>query len=333
MPYTQVILSQDPIYLQAETYSAARDRSPFLDLISEGVVGSGHFAVSWTSALTLSVAAGVAWIKGKNVAEQGMYRQYEASANSISVGAGHATLPRLDQIILRIMDQAHDSSLKSEPRIEVVPGTATSGATLDNRLGFKDLNALDENSKNYLLLADVLVPAAASSINASNVRDKRARATVGSGDAINMGNPVGAYVFCASSAAKAGYLRADGAAHSRQTYAVLFADIGTTYGAGDGSTTFNVPNVKGRCLVDLDTGQVEFDAVGEIGGAKTHVLTAAQLPSTGLGSPAGLIVDGGSLQTAWTAGGNQSPQALVGGANQPHNNLQPYLIGVCFIKT
>jgi microcystin-dependent protein len=59
----------------------------------------------------------------------------------------------------------------------------------------------------------------------------------------------------------------------------LFAAIGTTYGAGDGSTTFNLPNLKGRVAVGRDAAQTEFDALGETGGAKTHTLTTAEMPS------------------------------------------------------
>jgi hypothetical protein len=71
----------------------------------------------------------------------------------------------------------------------------------------------------------------------------------------------------------------DGAAVSRTTYSDLFALIGTTYGAGNGSTTFNVPNLKGRVPVGLDGSQTEFDALGEAGGEKAHVLTIGEMPA------------------------------------------------------
>ncbi len=88
----------------------------------------------------------------------------------------------------------------------------------------------------------------------------------------------------ASNTVRAGFLRCDGAAVSRITYAALFAEIGTAYGSGNGSTTFNVPDPRGRRLVgsfdgtgvsagggagDLgDTG--EYAAVGETGGFAWH---------------------------------------------------------------
>lgn len=62
------------------------------------------------------------------------------------------------------------------------------------------------------------------------------------------GLPAGSIVPFAGSAAPAGYLVADGSAVSRSTYAVLFSVIGTTYGSGDGVTSFNLPNLKGVFL-------------------------------------------------------------------------------------
>lgn len=81
------------------------------------------------------------------------------------------------------------------------------------------------------------------------------------------------------SSAPTGWLLCDGSAVSRSTYADLFAVVSTTYGIGDGSTTFNVPNLKGRVPVGRDSTQTEFDTLGETGGAKTHTLSTAELAS------------------------------------------------------
>ena len=101
----------------------------------------------------------------------------------------------------------------------------------------------------------------------------------GSGWVNSPGMPSGSVTQFAGSTAPSGWLSCDGTTVSRTTYAALFAVIGTTYGAGDGSTTFSLPNMKGRIPVGLDTAQTEFDALGEAGGAKTHILTAAEIPS------------------------------------------------------
>lgn len=92
------------------------------------------------------------------------------------------------------------------------------------------------------------------------------------------GTPAGSINLFAGAAAPAGFLLCDGSAISRATYAALFAVIGTTYGAGDGTTTFNLPNLKGKVPVGLDATQTEFDVLGETGGAKTVTLTANEMP-------------------------------------------------------
>lgn len=76
-----------------------------------------------------------------------------------------------------------------------------------------------------------------------------------------------------------GYLLENGAAVSRSTYAALFAVIGTTFGAGDGSTTFNLPDSRGRVAVSLNVADTEFNVIGKQFGAKLHTMTLAQLPS------------------------------------------------------
>lgn len=76
-----------------------------------------------------------------------------------------------------------------------------------------------------------------------------------------------------------GYLLADGRAVSRTTYKKLFDKIGTKYGSGDGSTTFNLPNMKGRTAVGLSTADSDFSSVGKSGGTKSVTLTVDQMPS------------------------------------------------------
>jgi microcystin-dependent protein len=92
----------------------------------------------------------------------------------------------------------------------------------------------------------------------------------------------GAIVMYGGISAPPGWIFCDGSAVARVgTYGALFAAISTTYGVGDGSTTFNLPNIKGKFPVGLDTGQTEFNALAKTGGAKTHshTLTAASVTS------------------------------------------------------
>lgn len=155
--------------------------------------------------------------------------------------------------------------------------------------------------------------------------------------------PPGTVTPYAGATAPSNWVLCDGSAISRTTYADLFAILGTTYGAGDGSTTFNVPNLKGRVPVGLDSTQTEFDARGETGGAKTHTLTAAEQASMsiyyGTPSPADQyrVGAGGALGGYVGPGvssvnnGYGSLTALGGGG--AHNNLQPYITLNYIIKT
>lgn len=67
--------------------------------------------------------------------------------------------------------------------------------------------------------------------------------------------PAGSVMAFAGSAAPAGWMNADGSAVSRATYSSLFAIIGTTFGAGDGATTFNLPDLRGEFIRGLDSGR------------------------------------------------------------------------------
>jgi microcystin-dependent protein len=75
-------------------------------------------------------------------------------------------------------------------------------------------------------------------------------------------------------------LLCDGSAKSRATYAALFAAIGTNYGAGDGSTTFNVPDFRGRVPLGAGTGPgLTARNLGATGGEESHVLVAGEIPA------------------------------------------------------
>lgn len=90
--------------------------------------------------------------------------------------------------------------------------------------------------------------------------------------------PVGTVLPFPSSNIPSGYMLCDGRALSRTNYAELFAIIGTSYGSGDGSTTFNLPNIKGKIPVGLDRNDTDFDALGKTLGEKKHSLSETELP-------------------------------------------------------
>lgn len=131
----------------------------------------------------------------------------------------------------------------------------------------------------------------------------------------------------------------EGQAISRTTYAALFAKYGTFYGAGDGSTTFNLPNYKGRTLVGQDLAQTEFDVMGETGGAKTHTLTTAEMPTHSHATTTDTSAKALSITTsgaeAFSATGTNNYRRYTklsdnvtgnAGGGDAHNNLQPYAV-------
>lgn len=149
-------------------------------------------------------------------------------------------------------------------------------------------------------------------------------------DTINTNTPVGSISLFAGTTAPSGWLICDGSAVSRTTYANLFSVIGTTYGTGDGSTTFNIPDLQGRVPVGYKSSDTSFDTIGETGGEKTHTLTVDEIPShhhdvgwdyegsTGSGH-------GTLIRPQWNNPQYQYDTSNTGGG-QAHNNLQPYIV-------
>jgi len=146
--------------------------------------------------------------------------------------------------------------------------------------------------------------------------------------------PAGVVDMFAGSTAPSGYLLCDGSAVSRSTYSKLFTAIGTTYGSGDGSTTFNLPNLKGKVAVGLNSADTSFDTLGETGGEKTHILTVAEMPNHRHTVPDFPTKSTGSewVGAAGTAVKTSRDSSYVGGGDA-HNNLQPYIVFNYIIKT
>lgn len=142
-------------------------------------------------------------------------------------------------------------------------------------------------------------------------------------------SPSGSIMAFGSTTPPSGWLLCDGTAVSRTTYAALFAVIGTTYGAGDGSTTFNLPNLKGRAIVGYNSADTDFDTLGETGGAKTS--TPSAHAGSAVGDHSGLTNNhsGGSVSnesshshnvTGGTGGPSSVSVADFGAAWNPANS-------------
>ena len=176
--------------------------------------------------------------------------------------------------------------------------------------------------------------------------------------------PIGSVLpYSGASISDTNYVIANGQAISRTTYADYFALVSTTYGAGNGTTTFNVPNLQQRVPVGVGTGY----SIGATGGAATHTLTNQQIPShTHTANPhTHSIFDDGHIHSmnpyrVWDSyiskvgqrngdeltrhpgGTNAFPhvdysnaEVVINastitlnntGGGEPHNNMQPYIV-------
>ena len=131
--------------------------------------------------------------------------------------------------------------------------------------------------------------------------------------------PSGTVIQFAGSSAPAGYLKANGNAVSRTAYAALFAAIGTTYGTGDGSTTFNLPDLRGEFVRGLDDGR-GVDAGRTLGSAqadefKSHNHTVGQygdfIRTTTTVMAAGYEPAQNNVNTSSTGGSETRPRNIA----------------------
>ena len=162
--------------------------------------------------------------------------------------------------------------------------------------------------------------------------------------------PTGVMLPYGGTSAPSGWLLCQGQAVSRTTYSDLYAVIGTAFGAGDGSTTFNLPDLRGRIPVGLDSTDGDFDTLGEEGGEKNHTLSTDEMPShnhtqsshahtikfggttpgtslaigVGRGSYVGDAYDYGVVPIA--------PAIQSTGGGSAHNNVQPYVVTNWIVK-
>lgn len=157
---------------------------------------------------------------------------------------------------------------------------------------------------------------------------------VSGGDTIPIGSVMPFAEVDNTSALMSDWLLCDGRAVSRTTYSELFNLIGTTYGAGDGNTTFNLPDVKGRVIVGQDEADDSFKTLGAKIGEKEVTLTIAQMPRHNhdlafyTGSNGGFQSATGVAPTTTV---NRTTSSS--GNGQAHNNIQPSLVLKYYIKT
>lgn len=276
-------------------------------------------------------------VKAGSAIARGVYYKNTAEV-TLAIAENTSGDPRIDYVVLE-MDPDDDECLLAvvtgTPNPSPVPPSLTQGST-----GIYQIP-----------LAKVAVANGASTLAASDVDDARAFLQ-------SRGVPTGTVVAWPTATAPAGWKLCDGQQLSRDAYNELFAVVGTSFGTGDGSTTFNVPNLKGKVPTGRDASQTEFAAIGQSGGYKTHTLTVAQMPAhnhTGTTSTngnhshtveaeigaqiggSGATHFGKDLPSGSTipAAGNHNHTFTTStvGSTQSHPILQPYLTLNYIIKT
>lgn len=132
------------------------------------------------------------------------------------------------------------------------------------------------------------------------------------------GDP-GAVLYFARNTAPTGYLKANGAAVSRTTYAALFSAIGVTYGSGDGSTTFNLPDLRGEFIRGwddgrgVDSGRTIGSAQGGAFASHNHYFESYNVSRAGF-DPSGLpflFLDSPPHYTSSTGGSETRPRNVA----------------------
>jgi len=156
------------------------------------------------------------------------------------------------------------------------------------------------------------------------------------GDIVSLGTPAGAVMAFAGSTAPSGYFFCNGQELNRLTNSALFNAIGTTFGEGDGSTTFALPDLRDRFALGAnsiggsDAGRVDnfSTAPGDSGGSDEHQLTESEMPSHNHQFFDGRFGNNNE-SVAVDAGGDatldDSHFTRSAGGDEAHNNMPPFL--------
>ena len=153
-----------PVWMQTKAHPAEPVRRWLQAAMwsSSGVLGTTEMAVTVSTALTVSVADGRCLINGTENTYQGTYYCENRGAQAVTLAGANATNPRIDLVVARVRDSIYSGSAASDGfTIEAVTGTAAASP------------AVPSTPANSIVLAQVLVPAGATTLVAGNITDRR----------------------------------------------------------------------------------------------------------------------------------------------------------------
>ena len=311
--------------------SQAHDAREFTDyfarFVSDGVFAEPANALQVSiSGMVAKVKAGAGFVRGVMIAND----------SDLTLTIDTTASARIDRVVMGV-DQSKPSA-----GIYVLKGT--DGTTTAPELA-------NTASKRELCLAEIMV----TPQGISNIRDTRLGKLCGvARNILGVIDPAGTIKMFGGSTAPDGYLLCDGQAVSRTDYAELFAAIGTTYGAGDGSTTFNVPDLQGRFPLGAGAGNgLTARTVGQKDGEERHTLTVAEMPAhSHVPSASGEYFvttedsSANNTRVAYSSSGNRWVDGLTSeshfhhrtstnsiGGGGSHNNMPPYTVVSYIIST
>lgn len=285
-----------------------------------GVVRPTHLRVTQRGAganMSVDVATGGVLVPG-SASDQGLWFVHNEGTVNVAIAAADPTNPRIDRVVVRVRDTEYGDAADAAD-IFVVTGTPAG------------VPAAPATPARSYSLGTVAVAALATSITNANITDTRLYCPMD-------GKIVGVPTPWPSATLPAQAVWADQNAISRTTFADLFALIGTTFGVGDGSTTFNKPDLRGRTIVGLDNiggsdaGRLSVaNTLGGNGGEQLHTMTVAELVLHAHTTPryqAGNVIGGAANQHG--AGNNNVIDGAATTNNQgsttPFNVMQPYML-------
>jgi len=237
--------------------------------------------------------------------------------------------------------QMSNSALGTEVTFEAVGDDTNIGVEIKCQA---DEDFTVENGDLEITVGNVIITSGDFNITSGDVNALNGTVNLSDGD-INVQTagfsflPAGTVMWHGGSSAPAGWLECDGSAVSRSTYGTLFTNIGTAFGVGDGSTTFNLPAQARRTLVGKGgsgTGELG-NAIGDTGGEESHTLTEAEMPShthtMHLWNADTAFADYADGSTDSYLGTQNDTQASVSaGSGDAYNTLQPSIVSMLIVR-